>query len=127
MKIFLDVDCSSIDYNTEPSALVQAAADKTKQGVLRTETPNAINVLDSLFSGQDLSSSKPEDMVKKDEILIADNRTETIEESLENSLFKYVYTENASEVGLTDAFCRDIDAFNEAFQVTDKFDFIDIN
>merc|ERR1719474_111905 len=115
-QIFLDVDCSSIDYNTEPSSLVQAAADKTKQGVLRTETPNAINVLDSLFSGQDLLSSKPEDMVKKDEILIVDNRTETIEESLENSLFKYVDTENASEVELTDAFCRDVDAFNEAFQ-----------
>ena len=90
------------------------------------ETPNPINLLDSLFSGQDLSSSNQEDMVKKDEILIADNRTETIEESLVNSLFNYIDTENASEVGLTDAFCRDIDAYNEAFQVTDKFDFIDI-
>ena len=84
-----------------------------------------IHVLNALFSGQDLSSTRKEDLAKKNEKLIADNRTETIEESLENSLFKHVDMKNASEAGLTEAFCRDIDAFNEAFQVNEHINVVE--
>ena len=48
---------------------------------------------------------------------IPDDRTQTKEESLSGSLLKYVDMENASKADLKEAFCRDIDSFNEAFQV----------
>merc|ERR550519_2924490 len=45
------------------------------------------------------------------------DRTETKNESLTNSLLKYVESKNASKENLEEVFCRDIDAFNEVFQV----------
>ena len=48
---------------------------------------------------------------------IPDDRTETKEESLSGSLLKYMDTTTASKPDLTEAFCRDIESFNEAFQV----------
>ena len=56
-------------------------------------------------------------------ITIPDDRTETKEESLSGSLLKFVDAKNASKANLEEAFCRDIDAFNEAFQVVNIFHF----
>jgi len=51
---------------------------------------------------------------------IPDDRTETKEESLSGSLLKYMDTTTASKADLTEAFCRDIESFNEAFQMDDS-------
>ena len=48
---------------------------------------------------------------------VPNDRTQTKEESLSGSLLKYMDTKNASKADLEEAFCRDIDSFNEAFQV----------
>ena len=45
------------------------------------------------------------------------DRTETKDESLSGSILKYMDAEHASKEELEEAFCRDTDAFNEAFQV----------
>jgi len=117
-QILLDVDCSATTYNSPISPLVQAALDKTKEGILNKPTPDPTSVVDALFSGQDLSSApKPKAKAKNNTIPI--DRTETKEESLSGSLLKYVNSTDATKASLEEAFCRDIDAFNEAFQVED--------
>ena len=45
------------------------------------------------------------------------NSTETIKESLKNSLLSFLDV-GASEIEMKEAFCRDIDAFNTAFSVS---------
>ena len=52
------------------------------------------------------------------------NRTETIEEALGSSMLKYLDVRQASERELKEAFCRDIDAFNTAFNVRQEFIFL---
>lgn len=118
-QILLDVDCTPTTYYTPVSALVQAALDKTKAGILAKGAPDPTNVLEALFSGQDLSSTAVKKDTKAATITIPDDRTETKEESLSGSLLKFVDAKNASKANLEEAFCRDIDAFNEAFQVED--------
>jgi len=60
------------------------------------------------------------DAAKKqiEESSIITERTETIEESLDRSLLKFLKLEEANEKDLEEAFCRDIDSFNAAF-ITD--------
>jgi len=118
-QILLNVDCSATTYYTPVSGLVQAALDKTRAGILANAAPNPTSVLDALFSGQDLSSGTPkkESNSTAPNITIPDDRTETRNESLSDSLLKYVDAKNASKENLEEAFCRDIDAFNEAFQI----------
>jgi len=121
-QILLDVDCTATTYHTPASALVQAAIDKTKKGILAKDAPDPTNILEALFSGQDLSSTAEEKLTKAantPNITIPDDRTETKEESLSGSLWELFDAKNASKANLEEAFCRDIDAFNEAFQVED--------
>jgi len=120
-QILLDVDCTSTTYYSPVSPLVQAALDKTKKGIIAqtAKSPDPNSVLQALFSGQDLSSNKPKIEVKEKNETIPDDRTETKEESLSGSLLKLVDSKNASKAHLEEAFCRDIDAFNQAFQVDD--------
>ena len=115
------MDCTPTTYYTPVSALVQAALDKTKAGILAKGAPDPTNVLEALFSG--LSSTADEKLTKAATITIPDDRTETKEESLSGSLLKFVDARNASKANLEEAFCRDIDAVNEAFQVDNIFQF----
>ena len=78
----------------------------------RERIQNSVNKLRALNSLNDDMHSKS--YVEKK---IPDDRTETKEESLSRSLLKYMNTTNASKADLTEAFCRDIESFNEAFQV----------
>ena len=71
-------------------------------------TKNRIKAMD------ELQSLRSKYFVKKN---IPDDRTETKEESVSGSLLKYMDTRNASKADLTEAFCRDIESFNEVFQV----------
>ena len=78
----------------------------------RERIQNSVNKLKAL-------NTLNEDMHSKSFLgkKIPHNRTETKEESLTRSLLKYMNTTNASKADLTEAFCRDIESFNEAFQV----------
>ena len=46
-----------------------------------------------------------------------EDKTETKNQSLASSLLNYVEDKNPKEKDLVEAFCRDIDSFNLAFQV----------
>ena len=89
-----------------------------------------------MFSFESSKSSDPRDMIREGaaqltalnslndnmwsknmKSTVPDDRTQTKEESLSGSLLKYMDTKNASKADLEEAFCRDIDSFNEAFQV----------
>eukprot|EP00092_Neocalanus_flemingeri_P047974 GFUD01054574.1.p1 GENE.GFUD01054574.1~~GFUD01054574.1.p1 ORF type:complete len:650 (+),score=133.34 GFUD01054574.1:3-1952(+) len=57
---------------------------------------------------------RPAQEVTKDAL---DNRTETREESLANSLLVHIKDTKPKEKDLVEAFCRDVDSFNLAYQV----------
>jgi len=124
-QILLDVDCKATTYYSPVSSLVQAALGKTKAGILAQASPNPKSVLDALFSGQDLSASvtdKDKNVIgkptsKPKDLTIPDDRTQTKNESLSDSLLKYIDAKGASKENLEEAFCRDIDAFSEVFQL----------
>jgi len=132
-QILLDVDCSATTYYSPVSSLVKAALAKTKAGILaqakKTKaeilaqaSPSPTSVLDALFSGQDLSASasntdKVKDTSKPKDPTIPDDRTQTKNESLSESLLKFIDPKGASKENLEEAFCRDIDAFSEVFQL----------
>jgi len=89
-QLFLDVDCSSITYETQPSAAILAAVDRAN---------TAMSTLDV-----------PPGAMGEDEV-----RTESKEETLQRSLLSYMGN-TSSENDLREAFCRDIDAYSFEFQ-----------
>jgi len=117
-QILLDVDCSTITYHTKVSPVVKAAVEKAR-GPVKSKTTN---VLDTLFSGQGIDSEKMtvESVIIVSNMTVPDNRTETEDESLSGSLLKYIDVKNASKKDLEETFCRDIDAFSEAFPVSES-------
>ena len=72
-------------------------------------------MLDTLFSGQDIGSGKVTENISN--ITIPDDRTENRNESLSRSILRYIEAKKASRKDLEEAFCRDIDAFSEVFEV----------
>lgn len=88
-QMFFDVDCSSITYDTPPSKFI---LDTVKQAESR-----------GLRSGMQEESL----------------RTPTIEESLGSSLLSQIDRDRATSAQLTEAYCRDVDAFSFDFNVFD--------
>jgi len=89
-QLFIDVDCSNVTYSSTASDEVKAAAE-----TLETKLGNAT-------------------------LEIPTNRTQTGEESLKESLLSVITaSDNATLEVLDEAFCRDAEAFSEAFQVDD--------
>jgi len=87
-QFFLDVDCSSITYDTPPSKYVLSAVDRAQA---QMATPPQL--------------SETADVI----------RTETMEESLTNSLLKQVDPKQATQADMREAFCRDVDAYSFEF------------
>ena len=85
----MDVDCSSITYDTNPSPAILNAVQKANE------------TLDEMLLGE----------------VIPFGRIETKNESLSNSLLTQIAKSNASDADLKEAFCRDVDAFSFEFQV----------
>ena len=114
-QILLAVDCRAVTYDTTASPVVKAAAENARGPVKSVAT----SVLDTIFSGQGIDSVKmtEESVLIVSNMTIPDNRTETRDESLSGSLLKYIDARNASRKDLEEAFCRDIDAFSEAFPI----------
>jgi len=89
-QLYLDVDCSSITYETQPSAGILAAVDRANTAMA--------------------GLNAPANTLAEDEI-----RTETNQETLQKSLLSYM-GDNPSQNDLKEAFCRDIDAYSFEFE-----------
>eukprot|EP00092_Neocalanus_flemingeri_P106556 GFUD01136724.1.p1 GENE.GFUD01136724.1~~GFUD01136724.1.p1 ORF type:complete len:712 (-),score=170.30 GFUD01136724.1:71-2206(-) len=87
-QVFLDVDCSRITYETPPSAAIMSAVGRAE------------------MAGISQVQGETEPL----------GRTETMQESLSNSLLSQMDAKQASEADLREAFCRDVDSFSLEFQ-----------
>ena len=94
-QLYLDVDCSSITYESKPSTIVLAAVNKTLDS-LEGKNTTEINLSDP---------SKPENQT----ISASPNAT------LTNSLLSSIDKDKASKDEIKEAFCRDIDSFSWEF------------
>jgi len=88
-QIFMDVDCSTITYETPPSSAVLSAVEKAKAELAS------------------IASNLTQETLE---------RTQTKEESLANSLLKQIDPKTSTADQIKEAFCRDIDAFSFEFQ-----------
>jgi len=86
-ELYLDVDCSSLSYESRPSASVLRAVDDLKRQ-------------------QQLSAAVEQNF----------GRTESYQESLATSLLSKLDANSISEAELTEAFCRDVDSFSFEFE-----------
>jgi len=84
-QMYLDVDCSAITYDTPPSAAILSAVGRAQ------------SAMDPSFQPVDAASL---------------GRTETYQESLQNSLLGQMDPQSTSEADMREAFCRDIDAYS---------------
>ena len=85
----MDVDCSSITYETKPSAAILTAVEKAKED------------MEANLIGE----------------VIPLGRTESKNESLANSLLTKIDATKATDDELKEAFCRDVDSFSFEMQV----------
>ena len=89
-QIFIDVDCTKFTYETPPSQLILAAAEKAEKSIPSNRTiPN-------------------------------EAATPTIEESLGTSLLTKLDQDQATANDLKEAFCRDVDAFSFDMNIDDS-------
>ena len=111
-QLYLDVDCSSITYDTKPSSGILEAVKKMLEKISSnnktekdeiTETPASTN-------NTDAKEKEEEDTFTE----TTDDATITMSpnETLSNSLLSSIDPTNTTEVELKEAFCRDIDSFN---------------
>ena len=87
-QLYLDVDCSTITYTSQPSSTVLSAVE-------RLEREQAATGSQTVSAGS--------------------NRTESFQESLATSLLSKIDPKVASEADLKEAYCRDVDAFSFEF------------
>lgn len=90
--MYLDMDCSAITYDTPPSPTILSAVDRAQ----------------AALASQDGQLVDPSAL----------GRTETYQESLQNSLLRQMDPNAASEAELREAFCRDVDAYSYEFEPT---------
>jgi len=90
-QFYMDVDCSSVTYDTPASAGVLAAVSRAQAA-----QAGGVDFVDAAGLG----------------------RTETMQESLQNSLLRHVDPKTASEAEMREAFCRDIDAYSYDIEPT---------
>ena len=134
LQIFLDIDCSFINYHSTVSDVVVDAASLAKSAMLfegnqdERNQADKLNLIDTrheaillMFGGSRDTLDDRVDTYYNKGNRTDGNQTETIEESLSNSMLKYLDVTQANEIDLKEAFCRDIDAFNTAFSVRMTF------
>ena len=134
----MDIDCRSVTYSSNPSKQVEAAAleskDAPKKEIERNQAETLRQRLDNIDDWFErfeysmyLAAQKKEPVVtvaspyqynKTDA-----NRTDTVGESLDQSMLKFLDKESPKYV-MEEAFCRDIDAFNTAFIVSKLFNYL---
>jgi len=137
-QIFLEVDCSKFDYTTPSSSLVKEAVDasepkpKTRKDYAQeyglSESDIPVSLFRSLAVGDLMRTlneeSDPSKLGQPEMTSIPKTRTETKSEAISSSIFRFIDMKRYKYVkipkeSLEEAFCRDIDAFNEAFAIDD--------
>ena len=108
----MDVDCSTITYETPPSSAVLSAVEKAKAELASIASNLTQETLERsvlmTYGAPPLAPFKS---------LQPPPRTQTKEESLANSLLKQIDPKTSTADQIKEAFCRDIDAFSFEFQV----------
>eukprot|EP00092_Neocalanus_flemingeri_P057738 GFUD01068697.1.p1 GENE.GFUD01068697.1~~GFUD01068697.1.p1 ORF type:complete len:508 (-),score=124.13 GFUD01068697.1:681-2204(-) len=117
-QMYIDVDCSSITYDTKPSPVILEAVNKTLDKIAennKTETAAAATevaaeAVETPINGTDTVDVKAENAT----ISMSPNET------LSNSLLLSIDPNTTSEADLKEAFCRDIDSFSFEFAEPQK-------
>ena len=97
LQLFLDVDCSSITYESQPSQTILNAVEKAKAEI--------------------------SDVEELSEVSGSLDRTESANETLANSLLTRIDPKNSTADEIKEAFCRDIDSFSFEMEVKRKQQF----
>merc|ERR1719250_94837 len=100
-QLYMDVDCSTITYDTEPSPVILEAVNKTMERIAennKTDTSSADLIGETTMSANDTEA------ISQDP-----------DEALSNSLLTSLDPKKSSEADLKEAFCRDIDSFSFEF------------
>ena len=105
----MDVDCSTITYETPPSRAILSAVDQAKSNLAEAESYLALEEAAGFQRWRRLLSNY--------QVIVKYLRTQTKEESLSNSLLKQIDPKNFTADEIKEAFCRDIDAFSFEFKV----------
>ena len=110
----MDVDCSTITYETPPSRAILSAVDQAKLNLAEAESYLALEEAAGFQRWRRLLSNY--------QVIVKSLRTQTKEESLSNSLLKQIDPKNVTADEIKEAFCRDIDAFSFEFKVDGMYD-----
>lgn len=100
-QLFLDVDCSSITYDTKPSPVILEAVNKTLENLETKNDTETETSLDTKADNATLSASP--------------NVT------LSNSLLSSIDPNKASKADINEAFCRDVDSFSWEFNKPERY------
>ena len=131
----MDIDCRRYNYDTQVNPIIKAAAEKAREAnsVVKPTVINKIQntreaALENIFQWAELHRqlSNPTTTVEVKDTTFStasvqnktdSKRTETIGESLQKSMLKYIDKHNLDKEVLEEAFCRDIDSYNSVFVV----------
>ena len=103
----MDVDCSSITYDTKPSPVILEAVNKTLEKIAeknKTDTSTAELIGETTVNATDTEKAKSNETISQNP-----------DEALSNSLLTSLDPKKTSEKDLKEAFCRDIDSFSFEF------------
>ena len=106
----MDVDCSSITYETKPSEVILTAVEKAKKEM----EENLLGEVVPLGRTESANGSLSENLLGE---VVTLGRTESANESLSTSLLTKMDTKSATDAELKEAFCRDSDSFSFEMQV----------
>jgi hypothetical protein len=120
--LYLDVDCSSITYDTKPTYGILKAVNKTLKMIAencQTEKISTNTDLEQDYSNLydvEVTTDNPVCNITTDSDKNENVTNETISmspnETLSNSLLSSIDPTNTTEAELKEAFCRDIDMFS---------------
>jgi len=137
-QLYLDVDCSSVTYDTKPSAVVLEAVNATLEKInsTTTEAPTTTTLSTTLSTTESSTSVSTEASSESSSVADGNSTSESttmttttttidpkaleenqkkINETLSNSLLSSIDPEKASEKDIKEAYCRDVDTFSWEF------------
>jgi len=107
-----------LDHGGRQKEEVTAARHRSRNGELNCTEMN-VGMLCTMLRFGHFEDDPCLDLLRPARHEIATNRTETIEEALENSLLSFLplNSTDLTEEVLEEAFCRDVESYSEVFQV----------
>ena len=109
-QLDIDVDCSNITYDTQPSTVVLEAANKTLQKLESSKISSSWKSWTHSYDKEGSGNSPDNDDTEEDEN--EDKGVYVINENLSNSLLTSIDPNEASKEEVKEAFCRDVDTFS---------------